>query len=287
MAEKIFLDYDQAGLDEQYKGAGRIPNYESYIPRWETESAAARTGLRMIADVAYGDHAAETYDVFPAGDGAPVHVFVHGGFWLAQDKHVFEFMAPAFVAAGATFVSINYPLCPEVSLTRLTDSCRAALAHVWRNAGDWGADANRLHLAGHSAGGHITAMLMSTDWPGRESGLPRDMIKGGLAISGLYELESIRLCYVNDDLNLSDEEVVALSPLRQLPERSGELLLAFGGDESDEFSRHQTEYAAAWSAKALPGRTIDMPGLNHFSIMDDYAAPNGKLFKACTAQMGL
>ncbi len=113
------------------------------------------------------------------------------------------------------------------------------------------------------------------------------MIKGGLAISGLYELESIRLCYVNDSLNLSDEGVAALSPIRQLPERCGELLLAFGGDESDEFSRHQAEYSSAWSAKALPGRTIDMPGLNHFSIMDDYAAPDGRLFKACAAQMGL
>ena len=179
------------------------------------------------------------------------------------------------------------PRWPAVQPTAATEAGRAELGDVWREGEDWGAEANRLHIAGHSAGGHIVAMLMSTDWSGREGDLPEDMIKGALAISGLYDLESIRLCYVNESLNLSDEEVAALSPLRHLPERCGELLLSFGGDESDEFGRQQAEYAAAWSAKALPGRTMDMPGLDHFSIMDDYGAPDGKLFQACAAPMGI
>lgn len=287
MAAKVYRDYDQTGLDTQYTGRGRIPNYDSYIPRWQEESAAARKRLTMVADVRYGDHPQESFDVFPAGASSPVHIFFHGGFWHSQDKHVFEFMAPRFVEAGATFVSVNYPLCPEVPLTGLMESCRAAAAHIWRCAGDWGADPGQLHVAGHSAGGHIVAMLLSTDWRAQAADLPEDMIKGGLAVSGLYDLEPIRLCYVNESLRLDGGEAAAMSPHLQIPERSAPLLFAVGGDESEEFQRQQEGYASAWSAKGLSGRIIDMPGYNHFSIMDDYAAPDGRLAAACLTQMGL
>ena len=290
----IYRDYDQAALDDQYAARPRIPDYDTYLERWPRASAAVRARLRHVGDVAYGDDPRETYDVFPpaatappAAAGAPVHVFFHGGYWQSQDKAGFTFMAPTFVEAGAVFISANYPLCPDVTMTRLVAACRAATAHAWRNALRWGGDPGRLTVAGHSAGGHIVAALVATDWPATAAGLPRNMIKAGLAISGLYDLEPIRLSYANEHLRLDAAQARAASPIHHLPGAAGALTLAVGSGESAEFHRQQAAFAAAWRAAGLACETLVLPGLNHFSIMDEYAAPDGKLARVALDQLGL
>ena len=136
--DAVYRGYSPGELERLYSHRHRIEGYDDYLERWPRESATARERLTTVADVAYGSRAAESYDVFPAGPDAPVLVFFHGGYWFSQDKGNFEFMAPAFVARGTTFVSANYPLCPEVTLPEIVDACRRCMMHVRDNAQDVG-----------------------------------------------------------------------------------------------------------------------------------------------------
>jgi arylformamidase len=181
--------------------------------------------------------------------------------------------------------AVYYAQCPPVTMTELARHCRAATAFAWAHAREWGGDPDRLFVAGHSAGGHLTALLLATEWRNFAPGLPRDLVKGGVAISGLYDLEPIRLSYVNLKLHLDVDEAHALSPIHHVPPRAGPLAVAVGGDESAEFHRQQTDFVARWRARRRPVDIVDLPGLNHFSVMDAYA--NGRLTEVALAQMGL
>ncbi len=282
----VYRDYDQAALDAQYTGRGRIPDYDSYLPRWTADSLAVRTARRCLLDVPYGESVHETLDVFiPERPRGPVHLFFHGGYWQSLSSKQFAFAAPAYLDAGAIWIAVDYALCPSVTMTELARQCRAATAFAWAHARDWGGDPEQLFVAGHSAGGHITALLLSTEWRQFGARLPRAPVKGGLAISGLYDLEPIRLSYVNNKLRMDEAEAHALSPIQHVPTRAAPLAVAVGGEESAEFHRQQADFVARWRARRRPLTVIDLPGLNHFSVMDDYA--NGTLEQAALAQMGL
>ncbi len=287
MGGTLYRGYNKAQLEELYSHRHRIEGYDSYFERWPAESAKARETLDFVADVAYGPGEAETYDVFRGPEGSPIQVFVHGGYWYSQDKHVFESMAPAYVSRGATLISINYPLAPTVTLTDLVDACRRCVVHIHENAAQWGADPDRLFVAGHSAGGHIAAMLMSTEWPTYKAGLPEDMVKGAVAISGLYDLEPIRHLDMNQTLHITEDEAKTLSPILGIPAVAGPVVLGVGTNEGDEFNRQQADYADAWRAGGLGCESLFLEGKNHFSIVDDYGREGGTLFEAACSQMGL
>ncbi len=287
MSSAVYGGYTKDQLDQLYSQRHRIDGYDGYLERWPVESAAARESLDVVLDVRYGADAAETYDVFRAGDGVPIQVFVHGGYWYSQDKAVFESMARDFVKRGATLVAINYPLVPTVTLTGLVESCRRCAAHIFAHALDWGGDPDQLYASGHSAGGHIAATLISTDWPGYDAALPEDMIKGALPISGLYDLEPIRHLTMNETLKITEDEVRHLSPILSVPPSAGSMIMGVGTNEGSEFSRQQSDYADAWRAGGLSCETLYLEGLNHFSIVDDYAHEGGALFEAACRQMGL
>lgn len=287
MSAAVYRGYTKGELDQLYSQRHRIEGYDRYLERWPAESAAARAALDTVLDVSYGPNDAETYDVFRADPGAPIQVFIHGGYWYSQDKTVFESMAPAFVGRGATLVSINYPLAPTVTLTDLVESCRACLAHIFKTASTWGGDASRLYVSGHSAGGHLAATLISTDWSGFDAALPDDVIKGAMPISGLYDLEPIRHLTMNETLGITEDEARRLSPILSIPAMSGSMIMGVGTNEGAEFSRQQADYADAWRAGGLTCETLNLEGLNHFSIVDDYALAGGTLFEAACAQMGL
>lgn len=287
MNTAVYRGFTKDELDTLYAHRHRIEGYDDYFERWPAESAAARESLDMVADVAYGDYPAETYDVFRAGDRAPIQVFIHGGYWYSQDKHVFESMAPAYVGRGATTISINYPLAPTVSLTALVESCRSCLAHIYRHAAGWGGDAERLFVSGHSAGGHLAALLATTDWSRYAPDLPETMVRGAMPISGLYDLEPIRHLTMNDTLHITEKEARTLSPILSIPATAGSLILAVGTNEGEEFNRQQADYADALRAGGIVCEAHVREGLNHFSIVDDYAKEGGMLFEAVCAQMEL
>jgi arylformamidase len=286
MGKIVFREYDQTALDAEYNNREKVKDSADWLARGAVASAEARAGLGCRLEVAYGTHPGETLDVFPAPKGpAPVHVFVHGGYWQRLDKSDFSYVARALEPAGAAVVVINYALIPTVDMDELVRQCRAAIAWVHRNAPSFGGDPNRIFVSGHSAGGHLVAMLMSTDWKAF-GGLPADVIKGGCGISGLYDLEAIRLSYLNEVLKLTPESARRNSPVHCPPSRSGPLLLTLGELEGPEYHRQTEELAAVWRSRALPCHVVDLPRHHHFSIVAELENPGSTLSRLLLRQLG-
>ena len=289
MADAVFRGYDQKALDFEYNNRAKVSDAQDFKDAQAHHSAQARAKLEARCDVAYGPSPAETVDVYPAPGSAPapVHVFFHGGYWKQNHKDEFAFLAPPLVAAGAAVVVVEYALVPTVDIGELVRQCRAALAWVRHEAAGFGGDPGRIHISGHSAGGHITATMMATDWPAFAPGLPRDLVKTGCAISGIYDLEPVRLSYMNGELGFTPDSVAGNSPMLMAPVGGGELLLAVGGLEGPEFIRQSEELAAAWGARGMDVTCRVMDGHHHFSIINQLIDPASELSAAVRAQMGL
>jgi arylformamidase len=259
----LYRNYDRAGLDAQYFLRGRVPEHPEYFRRWAEDSAAVRRARPCRLDIPYDS---ERLDLFPAERAAaPCLLFIHGGYWQALDKSDFSFLAPAFQDAGVALAVVNYTLAPKAGMDEIVRQNRAAVAWLYRNARAYGVDPERIHVAGHSAGGHLTAMVLATAWAA--FGLDRNPVRGACAISGLYDLEPIRLCYLNDVLGLDAAAAERNSPLHHLPKQSPPLILSVGTGETDEFLRQQESFAAAWRAAGLPLEIADQPGDNHFDVV--------------------
>ena len=272
---KIYRDYDQAGLDAQYNLRARFPNHTKYMAQWRADGDAelARPGWRR--DLAYGPTVPEGLDLIAppssAGGRAPLMVFIHGGYWQNLDKRDCAALAPEFVKAGIAYATINYTLAPVAGLDEIVRQVRACLAWLWRNAPLLGCDADRIFVGGHSAGGHLTATLAATDWT-RLGGLPRDLVKGAFAVSGIYDLEPIRLSYQNPVLKLAEGTVRRNSPIKFKPV-TGRVLLTVGEKEPEEFQRQQSDFAAAWCAAGADVQVVPAAGLDHFDILDKFGDP--------------
>jgi arylformamidase len=191
-------------------------------------------------------------------------------------------VARALVPAGIATVVINYALMPEVTLAELVRQCRASIAWVFRNAGSFGGDPGRITISGHSAGGHLVAMLMATDWAAF-AGLPADVVKAGAGISGLYDLEPVRLCYLNDVLALTPDDARAHSPIHLTPKHAVPLLLPLGALEGPEYHRQTDEMAAAWRRHGGRSDVLDLPGHDHFSIVWELSERDAPLARALRA----
>jgi arylformamidase len=249
---------------------------DAYFRRNAEESERVRTELAHQDGVAFGPSPAEHLDIYPAAQrNAPVHVFIHGGYWRAFSSKDFAFVAEGLVANGITAVLVNYALCPAVRLGEIVRQCRAALAWTWKNAASFGADASRLTLSGHSAGGHLTAMMLATDWTAW--GAPADMIKAALPISGLYDLAPFPHSFLQPVLQLDEAQVRAESPLL-LPVRARcPVLVAVGGVESGEFHRQSEDYVAHLRVAGTAAEHRDLEGRDHFNVLDDLQAASGPL----------
>ena len=278
---------DPAWLDAQYNNRARVPDHEQHFRRWADSSAVARQGLTSQLDVRYGTEAGETLDVFPAAKpGSPVLVFIHGGYWRSLDKSDFSFVAPAFVHAGAAVVVVNYALCPAVSMETIALQLTRALAWVWRHAASFGGDASRIAVAGHSAGGHLAAMLLSCRWRQVGDDLPPNLVPGALSISGLYDLEPVRLTpFLQRDLQLTPASVRRLSPAF-FPRPRGTLYTVVGLQESEEFLRQNQLIRDQWGPTSVPVcETI--PGRNHFDVVLGLVEPDARLHELTLRLLGL
>ena len=213
-----------------------------------------------------------------------MHIFIHGGYWHRFSKNEFSFVARAFQPAGAAVVVISYALIPTADMDELVRQCRAAVAWAYRNATSFGGDRERLTVSGHSAGGRLAAMLLATDWEAF-AGLPADVVKAVSGFSGLYDLEPIRLCYLNDVLNLTPEVALRNSPVHLVPETPRPTLIAVGGDGGPEYYRQSADLVAAWRKQGVPCELMDMAGHNHFSIVAELERPDSQLSHAILARM--
>lgn len=284
MADDLFLGYDRDALDREYDNRTKVVDSPMWLTRFAEESNAARAEIPCRLDLPYGGHPGERLDVFPAerATPAPIHVFIHGGYWHRLDKKDFSYVARALVPAGVATVVINYALMPTVTMAELVRQCRASIAWVHAHAASFGGDPGRITISGHSAGGHLVAMLLATDWPAF-AGLRPDVVKAGVAISGLYDLEPIRLCYLNAVLALTPDDARVHSPTLLTPKHASPLLLPLGALEGPEYHRQSEEMAAAWRRHGGRADIMDLAGHDHFSIVWELGLRDSVLARAVRA----
>lgn len=270
----LYRGYDQTALDGQYNNRAMVPDHPRHIERWARDSDAVRASHpRARLDLAYGPDAREKLDFFPAGTGAPVHLFIHGGYWRALDKANFSYPAPAFNAAGIAYAAMTYPLAPRATMDDIVASVSRAISWLAGNTHDLGADPTRLSISGHSAGGHLVAMALA------DPRMPSGTIEGAVAISGLYDLEPIRLSYLNGELGLDEGSARRNTPIHAEPATRCPLILAVGARESDEYHRQQVNFADVWGRHGIGIETMVLDD-DHFSIVGALGDPQSRLFRA-------
>jgi arylformamidase len=278
---------DRASLSQLYNNRELVPEHPKFLARWAESSARARDTMACELDVRYGEQPGETLDLFRArkGDGTCM-MFIHGGYWRALDKKDFSFLAPAWVGAGVSLAVVNYDLCPRVTMEEIVRQMLRASRWLWLHAEEYGMDQDRLFVAGHSAGGHLAAMLMSALWPVFDLALPKDLWKGALAISGLYDLRPmLEVDWLNTDLRLDAVSALRLSPAFLPPSTRAPVMTCVGANESSEFLRQNALLGSRWP-RVFAG-DIPMPGRNHFSVIDGLAEPDSALFAGARRLMKL
>jgi arylformamidase len=278
---------DKAVLAKLYNNRELVPDHPQYFARWAESSQRARATMTCHLDLRYGDAPGEAIDLFPArkGDGSCL-MFIHGGYWRSLDKKDFSFLAPALVSGGISLAVVNYDLCPKISLEEIVRQMLRASRWLWLHAEDYGMDQDRLYVGGHSAGGHLTAMLMAAIWPVFDPQLPKDLWKGGLAISGVYDLRPlVDIDWLNVDLRLDEATVMRVSPAFMPPATRAPVMTCVGGDESSEFLRQNALLGERWRG-AFAG-DIPMPGKNHFSVVDGLADQASPLYLGARRLMKL
>ena len=290
-----------AWLDRMYNNRGLVPEFDAHFARWQADSVAARQALKGQLDLPYGPAASETLDIFAAqppsqGSGAPVMVFIHGGYWRSLNKSDQSFIAPVFSKAGACVVIPNYALCPgspthPVTVPDIALQIVKALAWVFRHIDQYGGDPTRITVAGHSAGGHLAAMMMAANWQAYQQDLPAALVKNGLSLSGLFELETIRQTpYLQSSLKLTHAQAKRCSPAWMPPPAvsggRGTLFSVAGAMESSEFLRHTALIQSAWGRTAVPVSEA-LPDLNHFSILESMVQPGTRLNRLALQLLGL
>jgi len=278
----VFLDYDQAALDAAYDQAAYAPNRGQLIERRINDSLVARRRLGEPERVAYGTAEIERLDIYRSGRAAaPVFVFIHGGAWRSGWAKDFATPAEMFLASGAHYVVPDFAWVQEVGgdLTVLADQVRRAIAWVYEKIERFGGDPNRLYIGGQSSGGHLAAIALTTDWRG-DFGLPEDVIKGGMCISGMYDLEPVRLSARSRYVAFDDRTVAALSPIRHLDRLRAPLIVAYGTCETPEFQRQNREFAAAVEAAGKKVQLLVGEHYNHFELPETLGNPYGLLGRA-------
>lgn len=283
---------DRSILDRLYNNRALVPGYSEYFARWTQASVVARQTPSCRLDVPYGDGPSETLDIFPvSGANAAVLVFLHGGYWRSLDKADHSFIAPAFTQSGACVVIPNYALCPAVTLPHIILQMVKALAWTYRHIAKYGGDPRRITVVGHSAGGHLAAMMLACVWKAYSEDLSVRLVKNALSISGLYELESImHTPFLQQSLRLTPAQTKKASPAWLPPPQvsggRGVLYTVAGGAESDAFLQHNELIQQAWGKRVVPVREV-LPGLNHFSILEALTQPGHRLNQlACSLLFG-
>jgi arylformamidase len=277
------IRYTPEFVERGYNNRAAVPEHPAWFDRWARESAAAYASADVRRDLRFGDGPKETLDLFvPHEPARATFVFIHGGYWRSLDKSDFGFVALPFLARRIAVANVNYDLCPAVTVAEITEEMRRAIAWVARDGPRHGAPAP-LVISGHSAGGHLVAMMYVTDW--RAHGFARPPFEAGVSLSGVHDLAPMPLFSMNGDIRLDDAEARRMSPLQYPPTVAAPLLIAVGADETSEFVRQSRLLWDAWPAQRPPGSTgpLVVPGRHHYSIVSDYADPGSALTGATLA----
>jgi len=273
--------YTAPFVERGYNNRAAVPEHPRFLARYTELSLAAAAALRPQFDLRYGPGPKETLDLFvPAAKPRGTFVFIHGGYWRALDKADFSFVASPLVEQGIAVAIVNYDLCPAVTIANIVDECRRALQWLVREGARYGAAVDRVVIGGHSAGGHLVAMLFATDW--RHLGLSQAPFAAGVTLSGVHDLEPLVLSTMNADLCLDAEEARRVSPLHLQCGIDVPLLVAVGNDETSEFVRQSHLIFDAWPRNRPAGMAAPLviPDRHHFSVVLDHADAKSALTRA-------
>lgn len=289
----VYRDYDQQALDLQYNNQAHVADPKRFLDWYVSASASARERVKHRGEVAYGALPDERLDIFfPVGAGAeerrPVVVFIHGGAWRNLDRARSSFAAPTFTSVGALYVALGFSRMPMAgSLDEMVAQVRRALAWLYEHIGAYGGDCLRLHLIAHSSGAHLAGMMLGTDWPSL-FGLPEQIVHSAVFVSGIYDLEPVRLSSRNELLKLDRASEIRNSPCRNLPGKAPPLLIAFGEKDTAEFRRQAHDFANLYRRRALETtELLEIPGVNHYETIEMLTDLNSLLSRAAIRKFHL
>ena len=293
----MYRGFDKATLEKEYSPSSCIDDIMVYINQYIEVSKAnlelARRKESVIENIQYARHADETLDLFLPFDKEQakrkLQVYIHGGYWQELSKNESAFAANQFQNKGCHFAVINYTLAPNASLTEIVEQNRKALVYLYEHADEYGFDRDQIYISGSSAGGHLALMMLLTDWPTIESlyKLPKDLVKGVCAVSGVFDLEPIPQTYINDPLKLTTLEMLQNSPINYPVKNTCPIILAFGNNETSEFKRQSNEMAIWLKSQGLNLILNEIEGRNHFDVIMDLADERSWLYQQTASQMGL
>jgi len=277
------MEYTPEFVERGYNNRAAVPEYPQWFAKYAAWSQAARDRYQPARDLRYGENPLETLDLFvPVAKPRGTFVFIHGGYWRSLDKDDFAFVAAPFLEQDIAVVNLNYDLCPAVSIGTIVDECRRALAWVVRVGSRHGASAGNVVVGGHSAGGHLTAMMFATEWTAH--GMAQAPFAGGVTLSGVHDLAPMVKFSYNVDLKLDAAEAKRLSPVTFGSRTQAPLLMVCGADETSEFLRQTKLLWDAWPGNRRPkDGPMFVPGTDHFSVVAEYADANSELTKATLA----
>ncbi len=262
-------------LESLYNNRAAVPEHAEIFARWRSQSLATRTTQQGTYNLAYSTHARHTLDLIPAQQNRGLVIFIHGGYWRSLDKDHFSFFAEPYLAEGISVALLNYRLCPDVKIDAIIDDCRNAIVWLAANSTQLGVNFANVVLIGHSAGAHLAAMMLATDWQAEVID-PRSF-RGGLGISGVYDLAPLLQVSVNDDLHLDAISAEALSPVHATAKINVPFDLVVGAAETPAFIRQTHLLAQAWPD--VCGTVLELPAANHFTVVDHCASPSSTAFK--------
>ena len=282
----LYKGMDAQTLEAEYNLRDRRgDDFDELVQRWLTRSAAHRDASGALVDLSYGDGMREKLDYFFGGDkNGPLLIYIHGGYWQRGDKAMYSFITEAFIKHGVSVAVINYNLTPSVRMGQIPPQIRKSIAWCWRNAADLGFSQDKIFISGHSAGGHLTALMMATDWPGYDAHLPADLMRGGIPISGLYELEPLVHTSLNDGPQMDVPEAIAESPCFIAPMTTAPQLVVVGGGETAEFLRQSDDYADQYRTEERVMERYNVPNDDHFDELERLAEDDSVFFEK-TMQM--
>jgi arylformamidase len=276
----VYRDYTQSELDKAYTQAEWATNFREVLARQASESAQVRSRLAPQT-VRYGSSVQETLDIFAPSKicNAPIHVHVHGGAWKALTKEDVSFPAPFFVDRNIVYIALNFDVIPAVKIPGMVQQISRAICWIYENASVFGGDRDKIHISGHSAGAHLSSVLLTLDWQQRFN-LPPNVLKSGVLVSGTYDLDPVMKSARSSYISLTRDEIHSLSAINHIQSISSPIVLAVGELESPEFRRQALDFYNLLREANVAVSLIDIPRKNHFEVMDEFVAEHSELGRA-------